>query len=385
MTAAEEAAFRDAVAAPGSRVWVRAHALDLNHKPLGELSVMGGQVNWNRAADIATEATIETGDARDARDLDLRNLVRVEMGADTSAGRLWCPVITGWVTAVTDAGSRSEFGLHDKSGIGLVARRRQKFGPNQHVGQAIHDMFAAIGEERFDIPRRFREDGPKLGSTVHVGGHDEAKAPTRMAKTLARKHGFQFFYSADGRCTLRRPPKRPAVKWSEGDDSDAKVLDEITWTRDLTTIRNKVVAKGRKQLNFENRDKNDTGPDDTGPDFRRLNEPVEADPGEAYSARNLRRGGVGLDLHHFLNADTVDSAKELRESAQDTLRKLLRDRADVTLRSSAVPWLNPYDLLSARRADGAFADFWMNEGSMDLGWADLTVGFQQTYRRKARW
>lgn len=384
LSADEADAYRSAVAAPGARVFTRATVLDLNHKPLGPLSISGGQVRWNRAADIVTEATVESGDERDVRDLDLHHLVRVDMGIATDLGKLWCPVITGWVTAVTDAGSSSEFGLHDKSGIGLVARRRQKFGPNQHVGQVVHDMFEAIGEERFNIPRKLREDGPKLGQTVHVGGHDDAKAPTRMAKLLARKHGLQFFYSADGRCTLRRPPDQPAVKWSDGDDSDAKLLAEVVFTRDLTTIRNKVVAKGRKQLNFENRDKNDTGPDDRGPDFKALEAPVEADPGDRYSAKNLRRGGVGLDMQHFLNADTVDSIKDLRESAGDTLRKLLKDRADVTIRSSAVPWINPFDLLSARRLDGTFHDFWMQQGSMEFDWSDLTVGYQQTYRRRGR-
>lgn len=385
LSADEADAFAAAVAAPGARVFSRATVLDLDHKPLGQLELLGGQVRWNRQADIVTEATVESDDARDARDLDLHHLVRVEMGIRTEDfGKLWCPVITGWVTAVTDAGTTSEFGLHDKSAIGLVARRRQKFGPNQHVGQAIHDMFEAIGESRFDIPRRLREDGPKLGQTVHVGGHDEDKSPTRMAKRLARKHGLQFFYSGDGRCTLRRPPKRPAIKWSEGDDSDAKLLELVTYTRDLTTIRNRVEAKGRKQLNFPNRDKDEKGPDDKGPDWDRLRAPVEADPGHRFSAKNLRRGGRQLDMHYFLDADTVDSLGDLRDTAEDALRKVLQDRADMTLRSSAVPWINPFDLLSARRFDGPFHDFWMQTGSMELDWSDLTVGYQQTYRRKGR-
>lgn len=384
LTHEEAVAFRDACRAPGAEVHTRALVLDLDHKPVGTLPVEGGQVRWNASADVVTEATVASSDARDALDLDLRNLVRAEMGIETDLGRLWCPTITGWVVAPTDHGDSAEFTLHDKTAIGLVANRRQKFGENRYVGDVIREANEAIGETRFDIPRSLREGGPKLGRVVHMGGPNPDKAITRMCKRLARRADLQFYADQLGRIVVRRPPKHPSASWVEEDpdsdsprESDGGILGPLSFQRDLTKVRNRVVAKGRKGLRLS-KDEQETNILEK---FVIYNGVIEAPPDHAYSPRNLARNGVRLELTHYFTDDSIDSRAELRDAAIGVLRRLLIDRADVTFASSAVPWANPFDLSHARRLDGRYADFRMPTGSMDLDWSGMTVGYQQTWVR----
>lgn len=372
-------AFRDAVRAPGAEGKTRATVMDLDHTPQGTLRTTGGQVRWNRSADVNTSATISSDDARDALDLDLRHLVKMEMGIQTvSQGFLWCPVMTGWVVNPVNAGDTAELGLHDKMAFGLQPTKRQKFGENRYVGDVIREMFEAIGETRFNIPRRLREDGPKLGRVVHVGGHDPKKAPTRMARLLAKRSNLQVFPDPEGRLTVRRPPKNPSVVWTEDDETDARLTSPITWDRDLTTIRNRVVGKGRKGIKI---DKKADDPDQLQSGFLLLPVVIEAPPNHIYSPRRLKRGGVPMDLTHYFTDESIDSQKELREATEGVLRRLLTDRAEVSLSSSVVPWTRSHDLLHARRLDGGYADFFMREGSMGLDWSGMTIGYQRVWRR----
>lgn len=367
LNADQERAYKAAVRQPGARTHTRGRVLDLDHKPLHGLDVNGGQVRWSRSADILTEATIRSADSRDALDLDLRHLVQAEMGVDTlEHGRLWCPVVTGWVVAPADTGDVAEFRIHDKSAMGLIPTRRGKAGANRTVAWAIKTMWEEIGETRFSIPRRLLEDGPKLGRVVHWGGPNAKKSRTAMSRRLARAHGLQWFYDAAGRNTLRRAPEHPSVSWTEGDDSDAQLLSVIAWNRDLTKIRNRVIGKGRKGL--------------------RLAKPVEAPPDHAFSPRNLKRGPAGdkvpMHLNYYFTDESIDEREQLRRTSEATLRRLLIDRADVRLTSNVVPWANAVDLSHARRADGRYADFMMPEGSLELDWSGMTVGYQKPWRRR---
>lgn len=359
----ETRAFKDAARAPGADVRTRARVLTLDHKPLHGLDIQGGQVRWNRAADVVTEASVRSSDSRDALELDLRHLVRVDMGVMTDThGLLWCPTITGWVVAPSDSGDEAEFTLHDKSAMGLFPSRRGKAGANLTVARAIKQMWEEIGETRFDIPRRLLDDGPKLGRVVQWGGPNPKKSRTAMCKRLARAHNMQWGFDGAGTMFLRRFPQQPGVSWTADTDSDGQLLDEIAWSRDLTKVRNRVIGRGRK----------------VGPVV------AEAPPSHVFSPRNLKRGPDGdkvpMHLNHYFRDESIDKRPDLVEATEKALRRLLIDRAEVQLQSTVVPWADAYALYHAERADGRWADFWMREGSMELDWSGMQVGRQHTWR-----
>lgn len=368
LTREESAAYKAAIAEPGAEVHTRGRVLDLDHKHIGDLhNILGGQLQWNRADDVATKATVLS---TDIDDFDLRHLLQVEMGVSTDLGTLWCPVITGWVVQPSDTGYDAEYGLHDKMAMGLMPGRRGKANRNQRVGRVIRDMFEGIGETRFNIPRSLIEDGPKVGTTIHWGGEDE-KAPTRMARRLAKRSGLQVFADQLGRITVRREPDQPAVEWNEDPEDtdhipDARLLEPMTWSRDLTKIRNDVIGAGRKGLRAR----------------------ATAVDGYEYSPHQLRRGPadgkVPMLLTHRYTDESLDKQTELNDATEATLRRMSVERAEVQLTSSPVPWANVFDLLSARRRDGRVAEFRMVTGSLELDGGPMAVGYQRVMERPKR-
>jgi hypothetical protein len=375
LTPAQSDAYREALQAPGARTFARATVLDLDHKPLRQLSpefdggLLGGQLRWNRAGDVHTEATFTFSDFDDAIDLDLRHLVRGEMGVRTEDhGVLWCPVITGWVRSCNDTGHESEVTVHDKSAFGLHMSARGSARRGAYVGAVIRRMHRGIGEQHFAIPQNLLEGGPRLAGPVQWGGGKPEKSVTLMSRRLARRHGLQVFYDQLGRLVVRREPRHPSVSWvehsdrSERLDLDLRLLEPITWARDFTGVRNHVVGRGARVLTAV---------------------AVSRD-GHVFSPAKLARGGQRLSLQHRFTDDTIGRQGELNAATAATLRRLSREKASVQITSTPAPWLVPMDLLHAAKRDGRATDFWMDEGSMELDGSGMSVGYQQPMRRAAR-
>lgn len=369
LTRAESNAYKSAISQPGAETPIRVKVLDLDHKPLGQLDgVLGGQVRWDRRGDFQTQGTIMVSEFGDPWDLDLRHLLRPEMGVVTEThGTLWCPLMTGWVTHPRDAGHEVEYGITDKMAMGLLSSRRGKSGRNEHVGKVIRDIFEQLGETKFNIPDHLITGGPKVGQRIQWGGGNPDRSGTRIARRLAKGHDLQVFTDQLGRVTVRRPPKEPALSWIEEPDDDdppeARLLQPISWARDLTTIRNVVIGAGKKGLRSRavTRDR------------------------YTYSPERLQRGKAGskvpLLLEHRFADDSLNRQGELDDATEAMLRRLSVERADVQIASTPAPWILPHDLLHGRKSNGKATDFWMVTGSIELDGSSMAIGYQEVLDR----
>lgn len=365
--------FRAAMKEPGAKTGVRVTVLNLDHKPLRQLThevdgtMLGGQVRWNTNADVHTEATVIFSDFDDQLTLDLRHLLRVEMGVRAFGDMLWCPVITGWVRACNDTGHETEVVVHDKSAFGLHSTRRGHAKKGERVAAVIRRMHRQIGEDHFNIPDHLLESGPKLADDVHWGGGKPEKSVTRMSRRLAKRAGLQVFYDQLGRLTVRRAPGEPAASWVEpgrrdvAEDVDLRLLEPITWAVDYTGVRNRVVGRGKRTLTAV----------------------AVTKAGYSFSPQKLERGGEQLALTHRFTDDTIDKHGELKDVTEGMVRRLSTERSAVRITSTPGPWLVPLDRLHAAKRDGRATDFWMGEGSLDLDGSSMAIGYQQVMRRRA--
>lgn len=374
LTPAQSDDFRAAMKEPGAKTGVRVTVLDLDHKPLRQLThevdgtMLGGQVRWNTNADVHTEATVIFSDFDDQLTLDLRHLVRVEMGVRAFGEMLWCPVITGWVRQCNDTGHETEVVVHDKSAFGLHATQRGHAKRGERVGAVIKRMHRQIGEDHFNISDHLIDGGPKLAGPVHWGGGNPDKSVTRMSRRLAKRAGLQVFYDQLGRLTVRRAPGEPSVSWVEpsrrdvAEDVDARLLEPISWAVDYTGIRNRVVGRGKRTLTAV----------------------AVTKAGYPFSPQKLERGGENLSLTHRFTDDTIDKHAELRDVTEGMLRRMSTERSAVQITSTPTPWLLPHDRLHAAKRDGRATDFWLGEGSLELDGSSMAIGYQQVMRRRAR-
>lgn len=375
LTRAEEQSYMAAMNNPAAKVTAKVDVLNLNHQHLASFQqeLIGGSVQHNRGGDVARQASLTLADtADDLVDLDLRHLVQVHHGVEVAGDYLWCPMFTGQVAAPADNGDgTASLECFDKMVLALQAGRRHRpWHKGMPVGRMIHDMFEDIGETRFNIPRALKEGGPRLTSRVVSGGPDEAKAPGRVALRVTRGR-LQVFYDALGRLTVRRIPDEPVVTWTDVDldpdiDLGSAQTSPIRWSRDLTTIRNTVVAKGKKKLRVT----------------------VDTDDlmkNHIYSPGNLQRGGKpqsGHYIHYWAN-DKIAREKLLRAAALKILRQVLAERSGATLDCVPTPWVGPHDLAAAERRDGRRAEFFLDEATIPiLGDGDMTVGYQQVSRKR---
>lgn len=360
-TKAQRRAYTDAVNAPGVQTDLRVNVLDLDHKHLGSIGgrLLDGQVLLSRRSDVNFSANLTLVDIdTDLADLDLRHLISVQHGVLTEDyGWLWLPAIVGRIAATSDDGDLAELTLHDKSSFGLLPGAPERtWEEGMPVGRAIHDMFEDIGETRFSIPRSLRTGGPKLARDVDSGGPDENNAPTRVARRMARGR-LHFFFDQRGRCTVRRPMGKPVLTWTE-----AEGTSRIRWDRDLTTIRNYVIARGRKGVRAR----------------------VSAPPRHLFSPQTLVRGGKPTRLVHYFTDESIARERELERAAERELNRMLRERSEAQFACPPTFLAGPFDLVRAERSDGRFGEFWLSEASLPLGEGDMTVGYQQVRGRRRR-
>lgn len=361
-TAADD--YARALRQPAARTYRRVTVLDLDHKPLRSLedetrgSILGGQIRWNQE-DVRTEASVTFSDVADQIDLDLRHLLRIEMGVKGTTEILWAPVMTGWVQECNDAGYETEVVVHGKEKFGLRASDRGRAKRGERVGEAIWRMHHSIGERHIIIPDHLRETGPKLAEAIEWGGGNPDKCVTKLSRKLAKRAGLQVFYDQLGRLDLRPIPDQARIAFNEStsdDDDEVRLLGPIQWASDYSELCTRVIGAGRRDLRT-----------------------VATARGGGFA--DLTRGGQRLNLTHRFSDDTLDSRDELRTVTQLMAGRMSTARAQVAITSTPAPWLLPVDRLHAEKRNGKQGDFWMSTGSLELDGSSMAIGYQQVTRR----
>jgi hypothetical protein len=364
LSRSEADSYVSALMAPGARTHRRATVMNLNHGEKRSLHhILGGQVRWNSNGDVRTEASVTFSDFDDQIDLDIRHLVRLEMGVETQSGNtLWAPLTTGWVQACNDTGYETEVTIHGKEKFGLRASDRGRAKRGERVGEVIWRMHHQIGERHSIIPDHLRESGPKIAEAVEWGGGKPEKCVTKMSRRLAKRAGLQVLYDQLGRLDLRPIPDQPRISFTEtkkDKDVEVRLLGPITFDEDFSELCNRVIGAGRRDLRAISRARGKFSPPD------------------------LVRGGVPLWLTHRFSDDTLDSQDELGNVTQLMAGRMSIARAQVQVTSTPAPWLLPEDRLHAEKRNGKQANFWMGTGSIELDGSSMAIGYQQvTYRAR---
>jgi hypothetical protein len=376
LTPTEKASYYSALGAPTQQSGIRVTVLNLDHVFQADVSndvtADGSSVTLDRNNDVERSANVTVIDLTGmVADLDLRHLMRVEHGIYTPAlgDWVWTKTITGRVMVPADTGDVSKVELHGKESFGLMPGAPTRVWPKgKPVAAAIRDMHADIGETKFRIAADLLGDaGPKLDNPVHSGGADEEKAPTRVSRRIANKASLQVFYDAEGYLVVRRPPQTPLAVWSEDDEDDhasvTPLTSRIDWARDLREVRNTVRAKGKKNLTYT----------------------ASAPPDHIFSPDSLARGGILGRLVHYWTDTTISRMTELQAGAERTLTELLTEKTNATMRVVPVFHVGPQDLIEARRRDGKWGQWFMQEASIPLGMGeDMTVGYLPNVKGRVR-
>lgn len=368
--------YLTALRSPHAKASLQVHVLDLDHRHGGDLSkqtLLEGQTTLSRGADVDRTCQLTVYDADEVYDLDLRHLVRVEHGlvVPDLGDVVWVPVFTGRAMAPSDNGDTLQVELHGKETFALnPGAPARKWGKGTPVAKAIRDMLSDLGERFFDIPASLLTGAPKLAGDVQSGGPDEEKAPWRIARRIAGQADLQVFYDAMGVCVVRSPPQTPEAVWAEsadpslpGDESTTPLTSRIVWGRDLKEVRNVVSAKGRKNLHVS----------------------VTAAAEHVFSPSSLARGGVPGRLVHYWEDRSVGARAELTRRAQRILDQVLTETTNARFDAGPVFHVGPHDLIEAKRRDGKWGRWYLQEASIpfDPGNA-MSVGYQPNVRDRRR-
>ena len=359
-TAAETNAYIAALLAPGAQTHRRATAynISLDHSSARSLeNITGGQLRWNGSEDVRTEQTIIFSDFDDQITLDHRHAVRTELGVDTSLGRLWAPLGTGWVQGNNDAGWETEIITHGYEKFGLRVSDRGRAKRGERVGEVIHRMHNQIGL-RSVIPDHLRENGPKLAEAVEWGGGKPEKCVTRMSRKLAKRAGLQVYFDQLARVDLRPIPDQPRVSFVETareDDVEVRLLEAIRWAEDYSELCDRVIGAGRRDLR------------------------------SVANARgallDLVMNGKPLHFTHRFSDDSIDNRADLKDLTEQTAKRLSTARSRVEITSTPAPWLVAEDKLYAEKRDGRNKSFFLETGSLELDGSSMAIGYQQVLRR----
>ncbi len=353
--------YADALMAPGARTYRRVTRMDLDHKSQQSLHhILGGQVRWNTNGDVRTEATVTFSDIGDEIELDLRHLLRVEMGVEVAGEILWAPVATGWVQQCNDVGYETEVIIHGKEKFGLRATDHGRAKRGERVGEVIWRMHHSIGERQIVIPDNLRDSGPKIAEAVEWGGGNPDKCVTKMSRKLAKRAGLQVLFDQLGRLDLRPVPDQPRISFGETDndeDREVRLLGPIQWASDYSELCNRVIGGGRRDLRSV------------------------ANAKGAFALSSLTRGGQPLRLTHRFSDNTLDSRDELALVTRLMAGRMATAKSQVQITSTPAPWLLPEDLLHAEKRDGKQGNFWMGTGSLELDGSAMAIGYQYTTRR----
>lgn len=360
LSRSEADSYASAMMTPGAKTSRRATVLDLDHKPLYSIHhILGGQLRWNGASeDVRTDASVTFSDFDDEIDLDLRHLVRVEMGVDVGSDTLWAPLITGWVQGCSDRGYETEVTVHGKEKFGLRDTERGHAKRGERVGEVIYKMHHQIGERHIVIPDHLRDSGPKIADDIEWGGGKPEKSVTVMSRKLAKRAGLQVFFDQLGRLDLRPIPDQAKLSLSEtksDKDVEVRLLGPLTWDDDFSEVCNKVIGGGRRDLRT-----------------------VAVAKG-VFSG--LERGGQRVWLTHRFSDDTLDSRDELQTVTQLMAGRMAISRASLQATATPAPWLIAEDLLHAEKRSGKQGNFWLEQGSIELDGSAMAIGYQYVTRR----
>lgn len=390
LSVADLAAFEAGLCAD-HEIRITARLLDLEHKPLAELTgnVLSGQVD----VDITPQEDRRTVErSATITLLDPHNAFGVDTDTPQSAGAManrmlqlfygvwsqqlprWVdvPVFTGPITGSTRDGDVVMLTAHGKESLALDACCRNishRKGTAKTV--IIRDLLAAAGETRLEVhPRTDRTTAP------HTIASREAIWP--RVQSLARSLTGGFALTYDGRGTCRLVDVRSNPVWTFRGGDGGSLLSEPRFTADTSAVKNFVVVTGGIPAGSK----------------KRVQAVAPAAASHPLSPERLGRNGV----KRYLREDIVDENITVQEAAQtlanNKLWELLQAGVDGDFDAMVIPHLEPHDYVRVIGEHGTwtmqltkFSIPLTSDGRMTVGrhWVTRTVnGFRPVHRVNPR-
>lgn len=274
------------------------------------------------------------------------------------------PVFTGPITNVAHDQSAVQVTAVGKESLALapaVAWQPQTEPKGKKVTEAIHDVMAAQGERKFDLP----ELALRLRHPVTLGRSSE---PWKVARKLANSVDRQLFYDGRGKLRLRaHPGPHHSFTFSTGDDGTVLTAPSIKF--DSTAMRNTVEALGPK-------------PDGPQKRLRWVAYPPKSHP---LSPWKLARNGEPRFLVETVEMDHAQRLEQVRKRAERELDDLLRVAIEVSFDALPAPHLEPGDVVRLN-VDGEMTHFRIKQMSIPLIGSDpQSMGYlRRVSRRKGK-
>lgn len=306
-------------------VWVE--ILNLEEKPLTEVDILDGQVNFSRASegpertaslvlsDPEGALSFGTSFADDPRGVIYVNrLVRIRHQVDVpDYGRWTTTCMVGLPLAVSRSGGEIGLELADKSVLADHGVRPKTFKKGMNVRSALVSILSDLtGERHFRIPQTKK----KLSRPYSVGMGEDALTPWQAFKRIAGKEmGWRAYYSSDGyaTCESTRAKKIPVdVPWMLAlPDSSTSFTDFVNYAKVTSKRKMKNKAKDKKDEKNEKKEK----------EITIIFSGVGALPRQhQLSEQSLNRNGVPRTLPLVVSDDNLKTQKAVRDRVRSNLK-----------------------------------------------------------------
>lgn len=379
LSAVDHAAYVTALRTDCEIAW-QIQQLDLNHKLMGEIDTvdLDGQINGIAMNGDGIVKTMQ------ATFLDPEHLLRVD-GPSPREGvggmdrlirvrsLVYSEAEDRWIRApagvfwpgggdeMTRDGDTIVMSAAAKESLHLRTVPPWSIKEGTNWVRAVRRILARGGETHFRFPAGKRSAG--LGSTAHIGGDNEDRQPWKVARRIARQHGYQLFYDVTGYACLRQLPGTSIWNLVEHGEN-ANTLTRVKTTTNLREAVNRVVIRGTKGSKVK-----------TGV--------ASSAPSHPQSARSLRHGGQDYIMQLYEDAPDLKTQAEVNRRARARLaeKEALATRVETT--TFAFWHWEPMDLWKLEPVNAAAFKHRPLDLSAPMGPSDvgMSVGFNTRVRR----
>lgn len=375
LSAADYPAYVAAQSMSTSERW-RVDILTLDHQPVTGADVdrtLDGAVTFTPDADIDRTLTISFLDPEHQLQIDSDDPSDGALGYDRllqvwhglfvpgldEEGR-WVdvPVFTGVPSVPERNGDTITIEAQDKACRAVPPRDIPAYTirKGQRLVAALKDGMRRCGETKFAFPT---DDDTRVPKDTPVGGPDEARAPWRVYRRLAKAGHYQLFYRADGYCTLRKSSPDPVVTWY-ADLPESTLTDVVKRRTDFTRLRNTVRVRGKKGV--------------TGLAYLPASHP--------FSATALASGGQPCRLTMWYEDTKIGTKKLANAVAARELADSQTQTVEMIFPCVPVHTLEPGDAL-ALEDPNRVQPFRLREATLPFGGEPMSIGTQKRIRTPA--
>jgi len=374
---------------------VNATLLTLEEKPVGDLSVLDGQINFQTGNGVRRTATLTISDPAGALDFTgaqmysgstvwLDRLVRIthsikvpgygiNLGHGADVVQVTCFI--GPPSTISRDGAEVTLELQDKAALAMRGSKPYTVPKGMNARTAIRNILAnCAGEFRFKLGT-----GTRRLSKPYSVGWDDTASPWAVAYRIASAElGMRLYYTTDGYAALRKVPTASSF-------TVPHVLDQAATSMDFTTVDNIVQVTGKQATSTKDAAKGSGLP--KGTTITKTTQPratAQLPASNPLSPQALARKGVPRYLPLLVSDDSITKTSQAKTRAANELGK--DDRLQGQPQYDVIPFFHGDvdDLVNIRTPTGLHT-VRLSTVSIPLGvGGPMTIGTQRWVSRAPR-